>query len=115
MKKLLAIVCCIAAVCAVLASDLKVNISYQGSTNDTAGFVLYYGPSSQNYTNSINVGYMTSATISNLPPNTLLYLSSRAKAYNGLEGDLGNEIAVITPSDAQSLPSMVKDFRLVIQ
>ncbi len=40
-----------------------------GSTlNDLAGYKVYYGMSSMNYTRSIDVGHFTGAVISNLSP-----------------------------------------------
>ena len=41
-----------------------------GDLNDLAGYKVYYGPASGNYTQSIDVGNYTGAVINDLPPGT---------------------------------------------
>ena len=114
MRKLLPFLCIFTAAIGILiAADVRLNVKYDGSTNETSGFVIYYGPSSRNYTNSQRVNLVTNAVVTNLPPNTSLYLSSRAIGFNGFESDLGNELFVTTaPVATNKLPSAVRDFRL---
>jgi hypothetical protein len=58
--------------------------------NDLAGYKIYYGTSSNNYTQSINVGNITSAVISNLSSGTWCFATT---AYDnaGNESGYSNE------------------------
>ncbi|MBI5663912.1 MAG: fibronectin type III domain-containing protein [Nitrospirae bacterium] len=58
--------------------------------NDLAGYKIYYGPSSNNYTQSINVGNISSAVISNLSSGTWCFATT---AYDtaGNESGYSNE------------------------
>jgi hypothetical protein len=98
--------------CAVFSSDVKVTWTPIDTTNNVAGYGIYYGPSSRNYTNSITTGYVTSLIVSNLPPNTTLFFSGVTYGYNGLQTDFGNEVQVTTLSTTNGLPSAVKDFTI---
>lgn len=62
--------------------------------SDIAGYKLYYGTSSGNYTSNVNVGNKTQHTLS-LPDDGKTYYCS-ATAYNvaGLESDFSNEITL---------------------
>lgn len=57
---------------------------------DLAGYKIYYGTSSSNYTQSIDVGQITSAVISNLSPGTWCFATT---AYDtaGNESNYSNE------------------------
>jgi len=57
---------------------------------DLAGYNVYYGPSSGNYTNSYNAGMSTSYTINNLPAGTYYFVVT---AYNaaGYASTFSNE------------------------
>ncbi len=58
--------------------------------NDLAGYKIYYGTSSNNYTQSIDAGNITSAVISNLSSGTWCFATT---AYDkaGNESDYSNE------------------------
>lgn len=113
MKKFLAMILLMVIAFAVASSDVKLNVSHNGSSNDTAGFSIYYGPSSRNYTNFQRFGYMTNVVVTNLPADSTLFFSGRAIDFNNYESDLGNEVQVATITPTNSLPSAVKDFRLM--
>ncbi len=60
---------------------------------DLAGYKIYYGTSSNNYTESMDAGSSTTATINNLPPGLWCFA---ATAYNssGNESGFSSEICV---------------------
>jgi len=58
--------------------------------NDLAGYKIYYGTSSGNYTQSIDVGNITSAAISNLSSGTWCFATT-AYDTSGNESDYSNE------------------------
>jgi len=55
-----------------------------------AGYKLYYGTSSRNYSNNINVGMVTSYTVSGLAPGTY-YFTVTAYDASGNESGFSNE------------------------
>ena len=79
---------------AVAATGLA-NLAWDGSTSpNVTGYKLYYGTSSQNYSNSINVGVVTSYTVSGLAPGTY-YFSVTACDASGNESGFSNEASKI--------------------
>jgi len=56
-----------------------------------AGYRIYYGASSGNYTNMLAVGNATSATISNLVAGATYYIAATAYDTSNLESDFSNE------------------------
>ena len=73
---------------------------------DIAGYRVYYGTSSGNYTQSIDVGNVTTATISNLVPGQTYYFVVTDYNTAGLESLPSNEVAytaVAAPAPAVSL------------
>lgn len=63
-----------------------------GSTlNNLAGYKIYYGVSSNNYTRSIDVGSSTSVVISNLSQGKWCFAVTAYKA-SGLESKYSNEM-----------------------
>ena len=59
---------------------------------DLAGYTIYYGTSSLNYTVSIDVGNVTTYKIDNLSPGTY-YFSVTAYDTAGNESDFSNEVS----------------------
>jgi len=59
--------------------------------NDLAGYKIYYGTSSNNYTQSVDVGNITSAVISSLSPGTWCF-STTAYDTAGNESGYSNEV-----------------------
>jgi len=80
------------------ATDNSVTLSWDSPTsnsdgsdlNDLAGYKIYYGTSPNTYTQSINVGNITSAVISSLSPGTWCFATT---AYDtaGNESGYSNE------------------------
>lgn len=59
---------------------------------DLAGFRIYYGTSSGNYTSSIDVGNATSYTVTNLPVGVALYFALTAYDSFGYESEHSGEV-----------------------
>ncbi len=59
---------------------------------DLAGYIVYYGTPSNNYTNSVNIGNSTGAVISNLSPGTW-YFAVTAYDTSGNESSFSNEVS----------------------
>ncbi|HOS17494.1 MAG TPA: hypothetical protein PKX15_10835 [Bacteroidales bacterium] len=113
MKKQLIFIFIFFFVLIAKTENVRFNVQYEGNTNETAGFAIYYGPASRQYTNHQIVKNSTNITITNLPSNSSFYLSGRSIRFDGLESDLGNELFITTtPIITNQLPSAVKDFRL---
>jgi len=95
----------------VMSSDVTVTWDHGGDSNTVAGYHMYYGPSSRNYTNYVATGYVTNAVISNLPLNS--FVSGTTIGFDNLETDYGNEVQYTnTIPVTNGLPSAVKDFQL---
>jgi hypothetical protein len=67
---------------------------------DLAGYKIYFGGSSKNYTQNIDVGNVTSYTVSNLSTGTVYYFATTAYDASSNESSFSNEvsktIAVVT-------------------
>ena len=64
---------------------------------DVAGYYVYYGSSSGHYTDRIDAGNATSATVPGLIEGDTYYLTVTAHTINGLESLPSNEMAVTVP------------------
>ena len=78
------VACMITAICSLapaLSSAAQVTLAWDASTGpDLAGYKLYYGTSSGSYPFSVDVGNVTSYTLSGLLEGQIYYLA--ATAYN---------------------------------
>ena len=68
-----------------------------------AGYKIYYGNSSRNYTDSIDVGNKTSYTISNLLDGKTYFIGITAYNLNGKESSYSNEISYVASNPAKNL------------
>jgi len=73
------------------------------SEPDLSGYKLYYGPASTSYTNVIDVGPATNATISRLVAGARYFVVVTAYNTAGLESDPSNEISYFA-SGSNSAP-----------
>ncbi len=64
------------------------------SLTDLAGYKVYYGPSSGNYTKSVDVGNITSYTLNNLSTGTY-YIAVTAYDAAGTESGYSNEVSKV--------------------
>jgi Fibronectin type III domain len=62
-----------------------------------AGYVLYYGTASRNYTTSNNVWNSSSATVRNLQSGATYFFAVTAFNTFGLESDFSGEVSYIAP------------------
>src|SRR3954462_12309283 len=75
------------------------------STN-VAGYNLYYGAISGNYTNVVSAGLATSATISGLASNTIYYFAATAYDTDGIESEFSTETNYITSPPLNYPPTL---------
>jgi hypothetical protein len=68
------------------------------SEPDLAGYKLYYGDSSGNYTNVIDVGNEIVCTVNDLLPGETYYFTATAYNTQGFESDYSNEVVYTVPS-----------------
>ena len=66
-----------------------------------AGYRIYYGTASGNYTNSVAVGNVTTHTVPFPPGGVTYFFAVRAVGATGLESDFSNEVR-----DARGIPSV---------
>ena len=74
-----------------IAWDAPTNNSDNSSLTDLAGYTVAYGQSSGNYTESVDIGNFTYATISNLKSGTWCFVT-KAFDYSGNESSYSNEV-----------------------
>ena len=73
---------------------LSVTMAWDGSVSpDIAGYRVYYGAASGNYTSSIQVGNVTTGTIPGLTPGVTYFFAVNAYNLAGLESPFSNEVS----------------------
>ncbi len=75
-----------------------------------AGYKIYTGGSTRNYTNVIMLGKVTSGKIPNIVPGQPYYFAVTAYNSNGLESVYSPEVIYTMPTNP--LPSKVENFQL---
>ena len=68
-----------------------------------AGYDLYYGAASQLYTNVLDVGDVTTATVTDLIPGVTYYFAICAYDTNGIASALSDEIVYTVPAVVATL------------
>jgi len=87
-----------------------VALAWKPSTNSTiAGYHIYYGTASRNYTNVVSAGNSSSATISNLLAGATYYFAATSYTATGLESDYSGEAAYAVPTNAMLHASIASD------
>jgi len=74
------------------AAAATVTLAWDASPDPVAGYIVYWGTQSGQYTQSINVGNTANATITTSTPNRVYYFVVKAYNSSGL-GDASGEIA----------------------
>jgi len=82
-----------AATPALAQKYTSVNLAWDPSPDpDVAGYRIYFGPASGDYTNVIDVGLLNSRTIPLLAGDGTYYFAVTTYSYEGLESDYSNEV-----------------------
>ena len=76
------------------------------SETNLAGYNLYWGPGSGSYTNKVNVGKVTTNTVSGLVSGATYYFAATAFNTVGLESDFSNEISYLAPGGSNTPPTI---------
>src|SRR5437867_3419151 len=80
------------------ASAASVTLVWNASPGtNIAGYNVYYGVASRTYTNKVNVGNATNATVSGLIAGTTYFFAVSAYDTYGLESDYSNEMSYTVP------------------
>jgi hypothetical protein len=83
-------------VCAWARADDWVTLAWDpNSEPDLGGYIVYYGVRSRLYTNAINVGNVTTNTVTGLVEGVLYYFAVTAYNTNGLESDYSDEVTYL--------------------
>src|SRR5688572_16148030 len=73
---------------------------------NVVGYNFYYGAASRNYTNIIDVGNTTTATVSNLVEGTTYYFAATAYNVLGIESVFSDELSYTVPLPANNPPTL---------
>jgi hypothetical protein len=75
------------------ANSAQVTLAWDPNTEpDVAGYRIYYGLLSDQYSDSVDVGNQTSCTLSSLQGGTTYYFAATAYDREGYESDFSNEV-----------------------
>jgi hypothetical protein len=81
-----------------LAYTAQVTLAWDPNTDlELAGYRIYYGSLSDQYSSSVDVGNQTSYTLSNLPDGKTYYFAATAYDREGYESDFSNEVVFNAP------------------
>ena len=87
-------------------ADQDAALAWDASSDpEVAGYRIYYGTQSQDYTNCIDVGNVTNATITGLAAGTTYYFAATTYYASGDESDYSNETIFTVPAAALPPPA----------
>jgi Fibronectin type III domain len=87
----------LAAVAMPVWADVSVPLAWNASADpNVAGYKIYYGTVSQTYTNSVDVGNVTSVVIPGLVAGTTYYFAATTYTAAGVESQFSNEASYTT-------------------
>ncbi len=75
----------------------------RSSAPSVVGYRVYFGGASQNYTNSVDAGNVTNATISGLSAGVTYYFAATDYSSNGLQSAYSSEISYTPAQSVQGL------------
>jgi len=88
------------------ASAASVKLAWdQNPESDLAGYRVYYGTKSRNYSQHVEVGKSTTCMITDLAPGTTYYFAATACDISNVESDYSQEVAYQTPVEGNEKPS----------
>ena len=104
LSQLLGLFVCLAFISLprVASADIAPGVSLawdRSASTNVAGYRVYFGPSSREYTNSAYVGNVTSNLVNGLNTGTRYFFAVTAIGATGLESDFSTELAY-TPATA---------------
>ena len=77
----------------------NVNLAWNQSTDPSiVGYNIYYGPGSGNYTNSVTVGNINTASVPGLIAGATYYFAATCYDTNGVESLYSHEISYTVPN-----------------
>jgi hypothetical protein len=93
---------------------VSASLSWSPSADpNVAGYDIYYGGASHQYTNSATVGLVTNVLIAGLVENETYYFAAKAVNSSGVESDFSNEAAfsgvTATPNGSLRLKTLPKN------
>jgi len=84
--------------CGLAKAAMSTTLQWNPNTDPSiAGYNVYYGSASRNYTNVINVGAVTSTTVDGLVEGQTYYFAVTAYTFDGEESDYSNEFVFLVP------------------
>jgi hypothetical protein len=92
------------AVCSAQA-DVSVPLAWNPSPDaNVAGYKIYYGGASRTYTNSVDVGNVTSTVIAGLAEGTTYFFAATTYGADGVESDFSDEATAVTANAVVTPP-----------
>ena len=86
-------------ICPTKVQASQKTLSWDASTSpDVIGYKMYYGTASGNYSENIDVGNVTSYTVSSLIDGQTYYFAAKAYDSTGNESGYSNEVSMTTPT-----------------
>ena len=83
----------------------QVTLAWNPSVANVSGYKIYYGVASGVYTNSIDVGNVTNATITGLVPFTTYFFAAKSYDAFGVLSDFSNETKLMVYPPASIAPA----------
>jgi hypothetical protein len=88
----------LAALSTTVQAGQSVTLAWNRSSDtNVAGYKIYDGVASHTYTNMVNAGSATNATISGLIPGTTYYFAATTYSYLGVESPFSSEVSYTVP------------------
>ncbi len=81
------------------AQSASVGLAWDANTEtDLAGYKVYYGTASRNYTNVVTLGLVTTYTVTNVAYDITTFFAVTAYNTANLESEFSNEVSALIPS-----------------
>lgn len=89
----------------VFAQDATVKVKWDpNSESDLAGYKVYYGKTSNNYSDMVDLGNATTVDIRNLERGVTYYFAATAYDNSGNESGYSKEVALAIPKAPDTQP-----------